>query len=108
MCLLVVLFVLWFRRHPRSTRTETLLPYTTRFRSSDDVGRAASARTLGVIGVDAAPGDGGEGVLHETGLVQRVRVQCHLHPRSVGDGETGVDRGRGGTDRKSTRLNSIH
>src|SRR3546814_15667530 len=31
--LLYVLFLLMIRRPPRSTRTDTLLPYTTRFRS---------------------------------------------------------------------------
>src|SRR3546814_3190183 len=39
MCLLRVLFVVFFflmiRRPPRSTRTDTLFPYTTLFRSAD-------------------------------------------------------------------------
>src|SRR3546814_12947950 len=35
LCLLVVFFFLMIRRPPRSTRTDTLFPYTTLFRSAD-------------------------------------------------------------------------
>src|SRR3546814_15156298 len=34
MCRVIVFFVLMIRRPPRSTRTATLFPYTTRFRSA--------------------------------------------------------------------------
>src|SRR3546814_12106113 len=34
-------------RPPRSTRTDTLFPYTTLFRSTDESGSAASCRGLG-------------------------------------------------------------
>src|SRR3546814_20557896 len=46
---LFVIFFLMIRRPPRSTRTDTLFPYTTLFRST---GRAAPvrARTLGTNG----------------------------------------------------------
>ena len=44
----------------------------------DDVGRVPAARTLGVVRVDAAPGDRGEGVADESGLVQGVRVDGEL------------------------------
>src|SRR3546814_16574698 len=37
-----VFFFLMIRRPPRSTRTDTLLPYTTLFRSQATAGRAAS------------------------------------------------------------------
>lgn len=60
-----------------------------------DVRRVPAARTLGVVGVDAASGDGGEGVADEPGLVQRVGVDGDLDPGAVGDGERGVDDGRG-------------
>ena len=40
----------------------------------DDVGRVAASRALGVVGVDAPAGDGGEGRLHEPGLVEGVGV----------------------------------
>src|SRR3546814_18449211 len=38
-------FFLMIRRPPRSTRTDTLFPYTTLFRSSPSVGRAATPAT---------------------------------------------------------------
>src|SRR3546814_19955818 len=122
-------FFLSIRRPPRPTRTDTLVPYTTLFRSRGDVGvgvpaalravgadevvdDAAVGRPLGqrrpspeldVVGVGAdGEGDGGRGE------VQR-------HGASVGTGladtraATSVGRARcAGGDRKSTRLNSSH
>src|SRR3546814_12721032 len=45
-----MLFFLWIRRPPRSTRTDTLFPYTTLFRSlSVDVVYAILALSLGFI-----------------------------------------------------------
>src|SRR3546814_7403991 len=38
MCICVFLFFLMIRRPPRSSRTDTLFPYTTLFRSDDRVG----------------------------------------------------------------------
>src|SRR3546814_19498410 len=35
-CRLLIVFFLMIRRPPRSTRTDTLFPYTTLFRSADD------------------------------------------------------------------------
>src|SRR3546814_15897977 len=42
------LFLLMIRLPPRSTRTDTLFPYTTRFRSPHPVGRGAAAGGGGV------------------------------------------------------------
>src|SRR3546814_14925846 len=39
LCLLYILFFLMIRRPPRSTRTDTLFPYTTLFRSVDFEGQ---------------------------------------------------------------------
>src|SRR3546814_6018273 len=36
-CVLLVFFLLMIRRPPRSTRTDTLFPYTTLFRSDDNL-----------------------------------------------------------------------
>src|SRR3546814_14060965 len=41
----ICFFFLMVRRPPRSTRTDTLFPYTTLFRSHDAAGDAADART---------------------------------------------------------------
>src|SRR3546814_18357031 len=38
------IFFLMIRRPPRSTRTDTLFPYTTLFRSGDEIGKGASCR----------------------------------------------------------------
>ena len=62
----------------------------------DDVGRVAAARPLGVIGVDGPAGDGGEGGLDETGLVEGVGVDGGLHARLVAHPQAGVDGRRGG------------
>src|SRR3546814_651452 len=60
MCSLSFFFFLMIRRPPRSTRTDTLFPYTTLFRSI--LGKAARAK--GLIGAEEAAealGEGGEG-----------------------------------------------
>src|SRR3546814_17128217 len=89
--LLLYVFFLMILRPPRSTRTDTLFPYTTLFRSNvphrdevcislhphNDRGTAVAAAELGVM----ADADRVEGTL-------------------FGNGER--------TDRKSTRLNSSH
>src|SRR5690606_17761149 len=98
----------------------------------DDVGRVAAAGALGVIGVDGAVPEGGNGVLDEAALVEGVGVDHHLHVEGIGDAQAVVDGGGGGApvlvqlqaggagedhllerrgnrrDRKSTRLNSSH
>src|SRR3546814_1798300 len=45
-CNIFVFFFLMIRRPPRSTRTATLFPYTTLFRSADDVTHGVRATTL--------------------------------------------------------------
>src|SRR3546814_5020508 len=107
------------RRPPRSTRTDTLFPYTTLFRSFgleagngsrlqfleliDEEGRrlAADLRIL----LAAAPGDLGE--LEDKlaiGLGKRGNL---IEGIAHGSGPF-ENRGGGKTDRKSTRLNSSH
>src|SRR3546814_11098920 len=89
----VFLFVLMIRRPPRSTRTDTLFPYTTRFRS-------LSASTDGVIEPRAK---------FEYG---RRRGDTALDLSLKSDSGIDDDTGRGSIhtreDRKSTRLNSSH
>src|SRR3546814_1177222 len=85
------------RRPPRSTRTDTLFPYTTLFRSPADrksvceflAGRTRRAGPLrGYSPVQCIPGE----------YRKRAR-SSHLGKRALGS--------RGIVDRKSTRLNSI-
>src|SRR3546814_14796626 len=88
LCVVILLFVSFFfflmiRRPPRSTRTDTLFPYTTLFRSGLHPRRAQDAAML-----DA------EDDQHQHGA----------------DEEGGIDAQRQAflEDRKSTRLNSSH
>src|SRR3546814_3304226 len=105
------------RRPPRSTRTDTLLPYTTLFRSVesgqhrlDDGGIVAGARFVvargeGVAGgLDLLVGEA-RGRAHEAAheavpqlLAFGVDPQVNRHARPV----------LARVDRKSTRLNSSH
>ena len=54
-------------------------------RDPDDVRRVAAAGAFGVIGVDRAAADGRDGVLDESGFVDRVGVDGHLDVEFVGD-----------------------
>src|SRR3546814_11637197 len=77
----VLFFFLMIRRPPRSTRTDTLFPYTTLFRSAGpSAGRPADFR-------QPAPGRQG--------------------PGTGGRARWAGSKGRS-SDRKSTRLNSSH
>src|SRR3546814_17496064 len=96
--LLFLLFFLMIRRPPRSTRTDTLFPYTTLFRSLPSPaarGRSgageACARTFRPAG--AAVG-------------RRARA-CMVAGRVRHCGAVGLYAGAPG-DRKSTRLHSSH
>src|SRR3546814_20700151 len=77
-----VLFFLMIRRPPRSTRTDTLFPYTTLFRAP----RAGRGRAV----LRPAQGDGA-GSSGEARRAARCLAERHNLP-----------------DRKSTRLNSSH
>src|SRR3546814_11409852 len=102
--LLSFVFLLIVRRPPRSTRTDTLFPYTTLFRS-DVLHRPAQHGVCGAV-ADAALG-------RSRPVVRELRVL--QQPRSD-EQEGGVLRRLAGVhdeavapvDRKSTRLNSSH
>src|SRR3546814_720892 len=96
------------RRPPRSTRTDTLFPYTTLFRSRSSASRSGSSAarerrlrfslTVAItqmrIGVFpqtrfsirlARHGDpGGSRIVRELGVVLDQRIEQHLHVRLVG------------------------
>src|SRR3546814_11520126 len=114
-------FFLMIRRPPRSTRTDTLFPYTTLFRSRD---RAAAARTgrggasCGVscaecsaqlVEVDRAAmlDPAGRGFEADGAPHHRRVAFDREHQRAIREqhGVVGMDP-QG--DRKSTRLNSSH
>src|SRR3546814_20027796 len=84
--LLYILFFLMIRRPPRSTRTDTLFPYTTLFRS-------AAAVDVFCCGFRFAHGLLTRSLLPVSGI-----RRDWLQPLT----------GRASRDRKSTRLNSSH
>src|SRR3546814_17800608 len=103
-------FFLMIRRPPRSTRTDTLFPYTTLFRSAD------RDTLVGHLAVLAPGGEVGEESAIDV-CSDRADVPAHLFE------EDGVDRlgcvelvevpleaqeRHACADRKSTRLNSSH
>src|SRR3546814_16008493 len=95
------------RRPPRSTRTDTLCPYTTLFRS-DQGGEP-------IFVGEADPAAGRLEALRGRALFQiRVvhviigRAVEHAHRADMDRPGVRVRRGRGAADRKSTRLNSSH
>src|SRR3546814_20134519 len=99
MCLNLYFFFLMLRRPPRSTRTDTLFPYTTLFRSLGK-GQTPGAPLhpprilVGPEGVDRAV----LVAIRLDALEDLLAVVQHRGRRVEGDG----------SDRKSTRLNSSH
>src|SRR3546814_18393764 len=93
-----IFFVLMIRRPPRSTRTDTLFPYTTLFRSP-----------VGIVQHDAEIADA-----PDAGF-RTYRRLARLDPRIAEDALLAlagfpvvIDFLVGAADRKSTRLNSSH
>src|SRR3546814_5543497 len=114
-------FFLMIRRPPRSTRTDTLFPYTTLFRSQDGAefqqgGPATSPAGRGLksglhrSGIPAAAGEQRAAAFVAGGPErQQVAADVIAILRLVGLGRIGRQRRRRlrvGGDRKSTRLNS--
>src|SRR3546814_7372222 len=99
------------RRPPRSTRTDTLFPYTTLFRSFRAVARAdhraARARAFGVQALAFGLVEPGAQDAERLGLVLVLRFLVLLDDDEAG-GQMGDAHRRIGGDRKSTRLNSSH
>src|SRR3546814_7135020 len=108
----IIIFCLMIRRPPRSTRTDTLFPYTTLFRSLQDIPMAITA--LNAESFEHAP---------VTNLidVQTSVPNLNISPRGGsgviairGIGFAVVTAGAEGSvalhteDRKSTRMNSSH
>src|SRR3546814_11925615 len=99
MCVLlgVVLcfFFLMIRRPPRSTRTDTLFPYTTLFRSVHAIsGKADHFDVLRSLGA--------------TDCIDRHQLAFSGKPMDSARFGGALDNVGSGIDRKSTRLNSSH
>src|SRR3546814_20843319 len=105
-------FFLLIRRPPRSTRTATLFPYTTLFRSPASSGEDDLAEHVAL----SHRGEALTGLVHRDGAVdQRTRtrgVEELGQRRQLGPGAHGgadhAELQEEDPDRKSTRLNSSH
>src|SRR3546814_12647332 len=100
-------FFLMIRRPPRSTRTDTLFPYTTLFRSSPEGGEGASDTEIesflglasGALDEAAAYGSSyGDDATFGSAIKTTLDLQAGDH----------VELTYNFLDRKSTRLNSSH
>src|SRR3546814_4891524 len=108
------------RRPPRSTRTDTLFPYTTLFRSrvpdqrrhiavllaADDAIVVEVEMVVTQIDLPSADPAAADGLLH----LDPAEHPAAIGARVVGQIQAGLDRAaeKFGVDRKSTRLNSSH
>src|SRR3546814_12051966 len=98
------------RRPPRSTRTDTLFPYTTRFRSERTTPALGFDHDMAVAITAAVVALAAGGALGLGGGEQQ-EVRHVLAPVLAGGGladEVGPAQCRQDRDRKSTRLNSSH
>src|SRR3546814_13936774 len=89
-----VFFFLMIRRPPRSTRTDTLFPYTTLFRSETDAAHLLGAERIFEVG--------------EAGACKFERLVDMMMRGAARRHEQVPDAGFLRLDRKSTRLNSSH
>src|SRR3546814_13643326 len=99
------------RRQPRCTRTDTLFPYTTLFRSlasimpqvigvwCEELGH--DVRFVGYTGAEDLVGE----VLHDTDV---LFVGAFTRSAQTAYAVSNLSRRGGAVDRKSTRLNSSH
>src|SRR3546814_14477993 len=101
----VFIFFLMLRRPPRSTRTDTLCPYTTLFRSED---YKINARTLVDLSAGIATTDGrwraglwGKNVLNKYYWTNAIQAYDNIMRYAARPAEYGLT-----VDRKSTRLKS--
>src|SRR3546814_4076429 len=98
------------RRPPRSTRTDTLFPYTTLFRSIPVEARHVFGRALGITE------NGDRTAIWMQIDAARVRIHApetmfskfQILDHACAAHEKQFDRTRCNQDRKSTRLNSSH
>src|SRR3546814_12712851 len=100
------------RRPPRSTRTDTLFPYTTLFRSEgaaqfgerDQIAARAPHRSRIAPAAEADPALVAAVRVHHIELLPARAIAFEHDPGAVGRiAAAGID-----PDRKSTRLNSSH
>src|SRR3546814_9658619 len=96
------------RRPPRSTRTDTLFPYTTLFRAIqvdfEREGKLLRARQPAPVGVDAQA----QGVFEQTSAGDRAGVDQRAFAGAQHAGQQPAARGPGGGDRASRLFRQKH
>src|SRR3546814_14705428 len=95
----IYFFLLMIRRPPRSTRTDTLFPYTTLFRSL----LGGLAKFAGVRSYLFDSKEGARYMVETMGGLYMGYDELQMNPLDVGE-----DTKKNRQDRKSTRLNSSH
>src|SRR3546814_20942538 len=99
-------FLLRIRRQPKSNRSDTLLPYTTLFRS-----RAAFPPAPTIAAGGTCPASNKSGAKRVAGgarRLSRLRSRTARRERIPSSCGRASGHGHGHGDRKSTRLNSSH
>src|SRR3546814_20133604 len=100
---LILLFFLMIRRPPRSTRTDTLFPYTTLFRSKD-----LSATRRSAPDTDWQPSLACTRAVQQSSIGRKASAAFRPLSPPVFCRRSGRVRRPPPQDRKSTRLNSSH
>src|SRR3546814_5405542 len=113
-------FFLMIRRPPKSTRTDTLFPYTTLFRSDNDASVTQDALSNNDDAIIAQGGTDNSASLYQNGSDQAAGIGQLGNGNIASVSHTGsgtgaaiptfaeVANGEADGDRKSTRLNSSH
>src|SRR3546814_19301516 len=96
-------FLLMIRRPPRSTRTDTLFPYTTHFQAQGVKAKFMGPEGVGNPDINAIAGDAAEGMLL---TLPADFTQNPANADIVKAFESKKRNASGALDRKSTRLNS--
>src|SRR3546814_20172338 len=83
LCISVWFFYLMIRRPPRSTRTDTLFPYTTLFRSAIVIGTATSDAGANAIG-ERLSASGGHGRVLDVANPDSIRGLVDAIGKDIG------------------------
>src|SRR3546814_13724055 len=107
----MTIFFLMIRRPPRSTRTDTLFPYTTLFRSGmrwETASQFLARQATVDVEIRGVKIPAGAAVSLASGSANRDEDIFDNPDEFDIDRPAKVNLGFGGGDRKSTRLNSSH
>src|SRR3546814_20277897 len=102
-------FFLMIRRPPRPTRTDTLFPYTTLFRSMRDPNRRQTVISLMAdVSDEAATQSYAKAAMYTFGRIDGFFNNAGIEGKLAPTHEYDVEEFDKVLDRKSTRLNSSH